>query len=360
MDLFKKPEKNFFMNAIKRRLRSLFEQACVLLCIHKLFFFLNQKKILILMYHGISKYPMKVECWTQLPYSKFEWQINYLAKHYSILSLNEVIARIKNNELLENNIAIITFDDGFNNNYTNAFPLLKEKRLQATICLSTNYIGTNNLIWADNLYVELNNTRSQSLNLVDKGLENYSIDFPEAKAMCLRKIVAHLKRVSTKEKQNLIQTIKERLVKPDNCFEEMSEFLLMNWNSVKEMLASGLIDFGAHTANHEILTNLTEEELEFEINSSCDTLKSYINPKFLTFAYPNGEANDFSDSSKELLKINNVQCALTTISGLNTYHEDLFELKRIGIGSDISNSQFKLRCSGFFIWLKGLLNHDRK
>jgi hypothetical protein len=70
------------------------------------------------------------------------------------------------------------------------------------------------------------------------------------------------------------------------------------------------------------------------------------------FAYTNGRRQDFDCRSKAVLKDINALCAVTTISGLNSYSQDIYELKRISIGDDIERVNFQLLCSGFIDFFK--------
>lgn len=109
-------------------------------------------------------------------------------------------------------------------------------------------------------------------------------------------------------------------------------------------MIAGLSIGGAHACTHEILSNLDDESLSDEIKNSCECISKY-NHKLL-FAYPNGRKQDFDKRAKVILKQLNVLCALTTVSGLNSYTQDPYELKRIGIGFDMTRHRFKLLCSG--------------
>jgi hypothetical protein len=121
-------------------------------------------------------------------------------------------------------------------------------------------------------------------------------------------------------------------------------FNLLSWEQVDLMNESGLIDWGAHTRTHEILSNLDDKTLNDEIKGSCARISKYA-PKLL-FAYPNGRRQDFDERAKAVLKQLNVLCSLTTIDGLNSCVQDVYELKRVGIGDDTTKDYFKLLCSG--------------
>lgn len=99
---------------------------------------------------------------------------------------------------------------------------------------------------------------------------------------------------------------------------------------------------------HEILSHLPTNQAREEIILSKQIIEQETGGPVLFFAYPNGRREDFTGETKRLVAEAGLQAALTTIEGLNRRGDDLFELKRIGIGSDASMVWFRLAAAGFF------------
>jgi len=95
----------------------------------------------ILMYHSVdsgSGNTLKVTP------KNFEKQIAFLSKQkYDVISLNDLVDGIKQNRKFSSKTVVITFDDGFKDNYINAFPVLARHKMPAAIFLITSYIGNN-------------------------------------------------------------------------------------------------------------------------------------------------------------------------------------------------------------------------
>lgn len=93
----------------------------------------------ILLYHrveNIRRYPLVI------PVETFRRQMEYLKKHQSCVSLDEAIDGMRPSGKNEaNDCFVITFDDGYRDNYTQAFPILRSLDLPATIYLVTDFIG---------------------------------------------------------------------------------------------------------------------------------------------------------------------------------------------------------------------------
>jgi len=74
----------------------------------------------------------------------FERQMCYLKdKHYNVISLDELIEGIKKGKRFAHNAVVITMDDGYADNFTYAYPVLKKCGFPATIFLIANNIGTD-------------------------------------------------------------------------------------------------------------------------------------------------------------------------------------------------------------------------
>ena len=311
---------------------------------HHFFRFINRKKIAIIMYHGVLTNEMPLSCWWQLPYGEFKWQIEYLKKYYTVMPLRVVLQKVRQGESLPDNTAVITFDDGLKNNYTAAYPLLKELNLPATIFVATGFIGTDRLHWPDELFMLFLETKTDKIDLSAFGLRSFSLATTAGKKEAHEAVNEHLKTLKLKEKNESFSQIKKILSHGANSTGYSDNFKLLSWEDVDVMNKSGLIDFGAHTCTHEILSNLDDKSLNDEIRNSCARISQY-GPNLL-FAYPNGRQQDFDQRAKVILKQLDVLCSLTTIRGLNLLSEDPYELKRLGVGHNIPREHFKLLCSG--------------
>jgi len=313
---------------------------------HHLFRKMNRKKFIILMYHGILKHKIPVSCWWQLPFEKFKWQLEYLKKYYTVMHLRDVIDKVQRGGHLPDNVAVITFDDGFENNYSVAYPLLKELNLPATIFLTTDFIGTDQMLWPDKMLILFFETKVKEIDLRKFGLNILDLTSVEAKQKAFNLISNQAKFLKLNKKQELISYIENILSKEITQVSYSGNFKLLSWEQVNFMNETGLVHWGAHTCTHEILSNLDDSTLNDEIQKSCWRVSSYGNN--LLFAYPNGGKRDFDQRAKVILQELNVLCALTTISGLNSSFLDAYELKRTHIDNNMTENRFKLLCSGAF------------
>ena len=107
------------------------------------------------------------------------------------------------------------------------------------------------------------------------------------------------------------------------------------------MLHSGLIDFGAHTHNHVILSRVSQSEQQKQINMSVSKVREITGVQDVLFAYPNGTDADYNHISIQELKTAGIQYAVTTKSNINKKITKPLELYRIGVGGDWQLGLFK-------------------
>ncbi|KEI02837.1 polysaccharide deacetylase family protein [Clostridium botulinum] len=109
----------------------------------------NDESIPVIMYHSI-KYEKGNG--VRLPKEKFEEQMKYLKENnYSTLTMDELYDFLKNNKKIPKKAVVLTFDDGYKDNYDTAYPILKKYGFKATLFVITNCIGTGEYLTADQL-----------------------------------------------------------------------------------------------------------------------------------------------------------------------------------------------------------------
>ena len=323
--------------------------------VDRLFRYLNRKKILILAYHGVTKREFQIPPWTLILLNTFEHQIKFIAEKYNIISLKQVVEGMKNGNSLPENPAVITFDDGYKNNLTLALPILQKYRVPATIFLTAGYIGSKEILPLDEVYLVITHPKNRSpITISEIGLGPLLLDSEEAILKSYYECVRVLKSFPTKEQKIYLALLKEMLESDYEKRDIVEEFRLLSHEEIEKLSKSGLIDFGAHTVSHEILTNISLEEAENEIIGSKDIIEKYLDEAITFFAYPNGTEADYNNEHIKFLEENKFICSVTTVPKLNTIKDNPYRLGRMSIGPGHSSNlnQLALRASGFISALK--------
>lgn len=276
----------------------------------------------------------------------FAMHLNALTSYFSIISINELmkIAHSGKSDRFSKSLCAITFDDGWVDYYQNAFPLLKEYNLPATVFLPTNFIGSDQWFWTDRFAFiwknkKLNNNPGS--NQIIEKLLGIKGTFP----MQIEKGLQILKALPLSEIESVLSEMENAFGM--NAGQQGRAFL--NWQEVKEMRDSGLVSFGSHTVDHHILTTLSENEIRKELRGSMQCLldKKVVEKGKVPFCYPNG---NFDLNIAQIVKDEGYSCAVTTKTDWNSFSADPFTLNRVGMHQDISStkSMFLANIAGIF------------
>jgi len=292
----------------------------------------------IIAYHAVIDTPLTVYDWCFLDKFSFREQIKYLKTHFNVVHLSEAIELIESGKI-DRPTAVVTFDDGFQNNYDVAFPILSKAGIPATIFLSTNYIDSEDTIWFCRINRALGKTKKSSL---DWNGEVFNIDSPRGKADASAQIQERLREMTysllLKETKKVILSLGDD---PDYPIIVDSPYRMLRSDAIKKMAWSRLIEFGAHTHTHAIVANLSIEDKEKEIISSVREVEKLTTRPCQFFAYPNGRLEDYDNESIAILQSCGIRAALTMIPGPNNNNTPLMHLKRYGISENIDLAKFQ-------------------
>ncbi len=256
--------------------------------------------------------------------SDFEKQINHLAKNYKIISLDEIVNRIKNRRPLRRCVAI-TFDDGFRDNYEIAYPILRKYNAPATIFLTTGYLENGTAPWFIKLRYIFMQTDRTHFNLSHNGtIISHPMHAKDEKFAASDRAIACLRNCPDAERLPLLDRLCDKL--EVNNFQGLDN-LMLTWDQIKVMASHGIF-FGAHTVNHPILSRTSIEIAAREIQESKRTIEEKNGKPVTSFAYPFGKKAQYSSDLFPVLEKLGFKCAVTTETATNNQSTPLFELNR--------------------------------
>ena len=230
----------------------------------------------------------------------FDKQVEFLSSHYNILSLEKLTHILKNNLPVPRKTAVITFDDGWRDNYLNAFPVLKKHKTPATIFPATDLIETDRLpifievslllgegdLWPEKavkIFKEVihENRLLESIEGLDKdkldSLGNDTYRFMRTMMLLDYKHIAIVAdRMKAEGKIDLEKWENDRW--------------MLNWDEIREMFQHD-IDFGSHGQSHDILIHLSDDQVRRELTESKKIIEKAIGKPVTLFSYPNGDYN---------------------------------------------------------------------
>lgn len=309
---------------------------------------LHRNKLTIVLYHGVDEardlgtYNYRKKFITP---AAFERHLQYYAAHHTVMALDDGVAALRNGTLPPHAL-VITFDDGYRNNFTHAFPLLKRYSMPATVFVTTNFVVHNEPLWVDRLEYAIN-----------AGMNNASfaekIAYDERERMRLKRL-PHTERMRALEK--LERTYGVQLT--DFC-DDRAVYAPLTKTDMEEMSVHGIM-FGAHTESHPILKTLDVEIQRSEITGSHEALGLLTPARSKVFAYPNGQAGDMDETTAAIVRECWFDAALTTLPGVNDTATDAYMLKRFTLDGTDKFPFFVVTASGVRTIITSLLHHEKR
>jgi peptidoglycan/xylan/chitin deacetylase (PgdA/CDA1 family) len=271
----------------------------------------------------------------------FEKHLRFLRAHFHVVSLREFRDHMINGRPFAKRTCLVTFDDGWEDNYTRAFPLLAKHNVPATIFLTSGYVGTGRRFWQESLAHSLfsaldqaddGNARVRREILAKLGLDESSISPDATGKATIKENVWRAKNFPEQERKQVLDDA-SRLVRVQSSPTDLHDSFL-TWAQVKAMAAAG-IDFGSHTVNHQLLATIPSDEAQQEIEASKRAIETELAKGIYSFAYPSGSHNA---ECRRIVADSGFQLAFSTEDGLVGSADDRFTIKRINIHQGAASS----------------------
>jgi peptidoglycan/xylan/chitin deacetylase (PgdA/CDA1 family) len=286
----------------------------------------------------------------------------YLRQHYRILHLEEALEELysprKEQEQIRDRRTplVLTFDDGYHDNYTHGFALARKLQVPLTLFLIPGYIESGDYFWwrEGKRLVR----RAQVKEVTIEG-RTYHLERSEEKRALAQAIDSHLRYArSVAEREVYLATVRNALAVPSNITVEEEAVLPLTWAQVHKMEETGWVSFGAHTMHHPILGYLENlQEVQREVRECRTILEKQLGHPVRMFAYPVGQLQHIGEDVLSIVQQAGYDWAVTTRYGLNTPRSNPYLLRRIEVDVDQHWLVVAAEAAGlwgFFSWLRWL------
>jgi peptidoglycan/xylan/chitin deacetylase (PgdA/CDA1 family) len=281
----------------------------------------------------------------------------YLRRHYRLLhldaALNELYGPKRNRAREEDQRTplVMTFDDGYRDNYTYASRLADELQVPITIFLVPGYIDNGRRFWWMESAHLLAHARVKQASISGR---TYHLDRPHEREALAQAIDSRLRfATSVGEREQFLDSVRMTLDVPTVITMEERDSLPLTWTEVQEMRKSPWISFGAHSMHHPILKRLADPaEVQYEVRESRATLEQRLERPVHTFAYPIGQPEHIGDLAVRAVQEAGYDWAVTTVEGFNTPQTDPYFLFRYVVDVGQHWSIVAAKASGLWTLLK--------
>lgn len=226
----------------------------------------GRSRIVIVYYHRVG--------WVDFvskPAKEFRREVDYLRRNYRCMTMEQMVQLLASDKPIRGKVAVITFDDGYRDNYLVALPVLKQAGVPATFFVSTGYISSDRVFPHDHAAQE----RGQSAR---------------------------------------------------------EDWGKLSWEELRQMQRAGM-EIGSHTVNHADLGSADRSTIQRELVGSMQDLQRQLSERPRCFCFPWGKAQNISDDAIKEIKAAGYYAAATTLPGAVRRGDDILQLRRIDVGN---------------------------
>ncbi|HBC73424.1 MAG TPA: hypothetical protein DC017_00950 [Candidatus Wallbacteria bacterium] len=260
----------------------------------------------VLLYHRVfdSKNDPELLCVSN---DNFSEQIKYLKKKFSVLTAGEFSDTLCRAAKFNKGSILITFDDGYRDNFANALPVLEGNGLQAIFFTATANIDKPDLFFWDELSAIFGHIAAVGLRAleIEFGGTKFTYRFDSAEASAGSYLRIHRELKYSKELTRAAFMMKLRAVcgfDLKSAPVEVREARMMTSAELKKMSESGAAVIGAHTHTHTPLSVYGFNEQYTDISLSKGILEKITGLGIEYFSYPFGSLEDYDSASVEICR----------------------------------------------------------
>lgn len=250
--------------------------------------------------------------------------LDYLSRYYHFLSLSKLLECYERHQSIPPNSVVITFDDGFRDNFTNAYPILQQYHVPATVFLATGCVSSGDLPWPQQVGYMFQKTKVDKVSHVttkEIPMPLKSLRDRNAARTSVREVLGRMPRV---ERERSVAELSE-LLQVDIPRDRM-----LTWDQVKAMQNGG-IEFGAHSFSHPWMALLSSEEARWEMEVSLRDIQHHCGITRPSFVFP---AGSFTQDLVKMAISMGFRCVFQSHYSVRVNQigvNDQFSLSRIGL-----------------------------
>jgi len=233
----------------------------------------------------------------------FEQQVAFIARHYNPMTVSDMVQGCFGGARLPKHAVAVTVDDGYEDFYHVAWPILKRYKVPATFYVTTGFVDGNLWLWPDQLTWILENAPAPAACLTPfiDGTETVRPPTdPEDQERVFGRLVGYLLRIPDGNKHEFLKTLAEHW---QICIPEKAPHWARSasWDQLAEMQDEGL-EVGGHTVTHPSLSQVSQGQARDEIMGARDALVANLGDAPRSFCYPNGTPEDFVGAQVPLIQ----------------------------------------------------------
>ncbi|MFQ5643119.1 MAG: polysaccharide deacetylase family protein [Thiogranum sp.] len=285
-------------------------------------------RAMVLIYHRVASLESDPQKLGVTP-ENFASHMEVIARRFQPITLRELVDDLRRGSIRDRSV-VVTFDDGYEDNYRNARPILEKHGIPATIFVSTAYTGSRREFWWDELDRLILGARRlpETIN-VEPGGDIFSVANDGRQRLSRHEVYmdlcARFQRLGSGQIDTAIEQLRDATGDPGRG---RPENIPMNVEQLRTLHEGGLIEIGAHTRSHVNLAAQSPREQQEEIEGSKKDLEQMLGSTVESFSYPFGTLDHYTDGSVKCARDAGFESALANFSANVTRFDSPYEIPR--------------------------------
>jgi peptidoglycan/xylan/chitin deacetylase (PgdA/CDA1 family) len=270
----------------------------------------------------------------------FEHQLAIVARYFQAVTTRELRDYFRGAPL-PRNPALITFDDGYRDNFEIALPLLLKHGLRATFFVASSFIEERRLFWWDRIAFVVKSSKRERLALTyPYPIELRLEDRAEAQAQLLALVKSHRRLDLPRFLDELDRAAGVAFSQEQE--RQMADRELMTWTEVRALRLADM-DVQSHTRHHRVLQTLAPEELDEELGGGRADVESALDANVAAVSYPVGGPIADHPEIRQSVERAGFELGFSNATGVSLLGPSLdpLDICRLGMDYSLSESLFR-------------------
>lgn len=281
----------------------------------------------------------------------FDAQVQLLASNFDVIGLEDLRSALDDlsasvrRPWQSHRFAMITFDDGYLDNFDLALPVLETHSVPGVFFITSGFLDSGRLAWWDEIAWMVRTSPRNHVDLSQRWLsEPLSIE-ADCRDASIQRLLRRYYRLDSTETDAFLDELAEA-TSAGRAPDGLGADLWMNWDNVRSMQSSGM-SIGAHTVTHPVLSRLSADDQNLEVCESRLRLEHETGVPVSALSYPVGNREAFNDATRAALTQNGFDWAFSYYGGhvRGGSELDRFDIPRVAVESDVTLEDFRSCCA---------------
>jgi peptidoglycan/xylan/chitin deacetylase (PgdA/CDA1 family) len=252
-----------------------------------------------------------------------------LKQHYRPIRFRDVVEAWEQGQSLPSNSVIVTFDDGYDDNYRIAFPILRELGVPATFFVSAGHIDSGRVYAYDWLVHMILQTTAERLCIADLQIDEALPQSRPARRALATRLLDRMKWLDAGQQSTIIGQLEREWSIPRT--QGHPDCRPMSWDQLREMRAGGM-EVGSHGVWHNMLAKLPAQAMRSEVSESKQMIDRELGADTEVISYPVGGRDAYDDTVVQAVRDAGYRFGCSYVAGTSPLpRQPCFELRRLPV-----------------------------